>query len=90
MPHLIVEFVQELASDEQVEMMLDALHEAAAATGLFVESHIKVRAIPVRFYRIGGGNDAFIHAQLRIKQGRTDQQKKVLSGAALLTRQPNK
>ncbi len=83
MPHLIIEYAQSLATDEQVPPLLDAVHEAALATGLFPESHIKTRAIPLQFCRTGSGSDPFIHAQLRIKEGRSDAQKKELSSAVL-------
>ncbi len=63
--------------------MLDAVHAAAAATGLFDESHIRVRAIPVTYYRIAGRYAHFIHAQCRIHPGRDDAQKRVLSTALL-------
>ncbi len=83
MPHLIIEYAHSLATDEQVPLLLDAVHDAALATGLFPESHIKTRAIPVQFYRTGTGSDPFIHAQLRIKAGRSEAQKKELSGVVL-------
>lgn len=79
MPHLIIEYAHTLAKDEQVPPLLDAVHAAAVATGLFEESHIRTRAIPVRFYRTGTGTAPFIHAQLRILVGRTDRQKRELS-----------
>lgn len=83
MPHLIVEYADDLATDDDVIPMLDAVHAAAVSTGLFDETHIKTRAIPVRHYRTGTGHGPFIHAQLRIKAGRTEAQKRELSGAVL-------
>ena len=83
MPHLIIEFARDLAEDDQVSDLLDTVHKAAKDTGLFIESHIKIRAVPVQFYRTGVTRDPFIHAQLRIKSGRSAQQKKALSEAIL-------
>ncbi|MDH5258025.1 MAG: 5-carboxymethyl-2-hydroxymuconate Delta-isomerase [Gammaproteobacteria bacterium] len=83
MPHLIVEYVCHLVTDEAVFAMIDSVHDATKETGLFVESHIKIRAIPISFYRTGGRSDPFIHAQLRIKSGRNDAQKKKLADAVL-------
>lgn len=83
MPHLIIEYSQSLASAQQVESMLDYVHQAVQKNGLFDASHIKIRAHPVTFYRVGGTDECFIHAQLRIKPGRTVQQKKSLSDAVL-------
>jgi 5-carboxymethyl-2-hydroxymuconate isomerase len=84
-PHLILEFARGLAGDDEVPAMLDAVHGAAVSTGLFQEEHIKTRAIPVLFYRTGTGtgHGPFIHAQLRIKSGRDEVQKRALSQAVL-------
>ncbi len=83
MPHLIIEYAQELATADQVTQMLDAVHDAAYATGLFEQSHIRTRAIPVEFYRTGTSRAPFVHAQLRIHSGRDATQKRLLSGAVL-------
>jgi len=83
MPHLIIEYVQTLATDEQVSMLLDTVHHAALASELFPEDHIKTRAVPVKFYRVGSGDEPFIHAQLRIKAGRNEEQKQALSSMVL-------
>ncbi len=83
MPHIIIEFARETASDEQLPALLDAVHTAVATSGLFTESHIKIRMLPVTFYRTGGGDAPFVHGQLRIKQGRSESQKKALSEAVL-------
>lgn len=83
MPHLIIEFSQDLAEAEQVEAMLDAVHQAAAGTGLFEVGHIRVRAVPVAYYRVGGEREPFIHVQCRIHAGRSEAQKRQLSEAVL-------
>jgi len=83
MPHLIIEFADNMAADNAVSDMLDAVHDATVETGLFIDSHIKTRAIPVKFYRTGVGRDTFIHVQLRIKSGRNETQKKMLSESVL-------
>lgn len=83
MPHLIIEYADDLASDADIPPLLDAVHAAAVSTGLFDESHIKTRAIAVSHYRTGTGHGPFIHAQLRIKAGRTGAQKRELSAAVL-------
>lgn len=83
MPHLIIEFAQELAEAEQVETLLDAVHRAAAGTGLFEENYIRVRAMPVAHYRCGGKREPFIHVQCRIHAGRNEVMKKQLSEAVL-------
>ena len=83
MPHLIIEYAQELADAERASAMLDAVHQAALGTGLFHEHHIRTRAIPVVHYRTGAGRTPFVHAQLRIHSGRSPDQKRALSAAVL-------
>ena len=85
MPHMIIEFSHDLATAERIGNMMDAVHQAALSTGLFEEGHIKIRMIPVQYYRTGKSRDAFIHAQLRIHAGRNSEQKKMLSEAVLVS-----
>jgi len=85
MPHLLIEFSRDLASDAQIAAMLDAIHKAVAATGLFEASHIRVRAYPTHLYRVGGHSKPFIHAQIRIHAGRSAEQKRHLSDVVLKT-----
>lgn len=81
MPHLIVEFSAEQASRAQVERMLDAAHQAVVDSGLFEPDHIRVRALPLAFYRCGGEASHFIHAQLRLHRGRSPEQKRCCAAA---------
>ena len=83
MPHLLVEFPQDNVSAEQIELLLDDVHAAAVGTGLFEESHVRIRAIPLLHYRAGGQPEPFIHLQCRIHAGRSDEQKRRLSEAVL-------
>ncbi len=83
MPHIIIEFSSDIASDSQIGVMLDAVHQAAVASGLFDASHVRVRAYPAHLYRVGGSIDPFLHAQVRIHPGRSTEQKKNLSNAIL-------
>lgn len=85
MPHVIIEFTQGLASDVQIEAMLDTMHTTIAATGLFHTSHIRIRAHPLTFHRCGGSKTHFIHAQVRLHTGRDADQKRGLSDAVLAT-----
>ena len=85
MPHLILEYSQSLVNEEQLDALLDQLHQAVCATQLFTESHIKLRAYAACHYRIGGEQRPFIHTQLRIKPGRNSEQKQHLTAAILST-----
>jgi 5-carboxymethyl-2-hydroxymuconate isomerase len=83
MPHLIIEFADEPAVAKRIEPLVDAVHRAAVETGLFDESHIRVKAIPVAHYRVAGKVDPFLHVQCRIHAGRTEEQKRQLSEGVL-------
>lgn len=83
MPHIVIEYPADAVNDSQVEAMLDAVHQSVVASGLFDESHIKLRALPLDHYRLGGRRAPFLHAQLRIHRGRTPEQRQLLSRGVL-------
>ena len=83
MPHLIIEVAWDAATQEQLPRLVDAVHQTALACGMFEPSHVKTRAVTVSCYRTGTDDYPFIHAQLRIKPGRSSAQKQALSEAVL-------
>jgi 5-carboxymethyl-2-hydroxymuconate isomerase len=83
MPHLIIEVAWDAAQPAQLPPLVDAVHRAVINSALFEPSHVKTRAIPVSCYRNGTDDRPFIHAQLRIKPGRTTEQKRALSAVVL-------
>ena len=83
MPHIIIEYADQLANDAEVRAMLQAIHRAVADSGLFVANQIKTRAYPFREFTLAGGRDAYIHVQARIKSGRDTDNKKRLAGLIL-------
>lgn len=85
MPHFIIEFSEESATDERIGNLMDSLYHAAVASELFEPDNIKVRMHPLRYYTSANSRDSFIHAQLRIHNGRTPEQKKMLSDSVLAT-----
>jgi 5-carboxymethyl-2-hydroxymuconate isomerase len=84
MPHVIIEFAQDAVAPEQVPALLEAVHNAAMFCGLFEPSHVKTRARPIDIYRVGTDDHPFIHVQLRIKAGRSAEQKAALTDAILI------
>lgn len=70
MPHLSLEFSQEIARDHDISALCDHLFTALAETGVFGVSDIKVRAKPVEFYRSGAEPQSFVHATLMLMEGR--------------------
>ena len=83
MPHVIIEYAPEGLGEEGVPALLERVHGAVAATGLFDEGNIKVRALPVAHYLVAGARRPFIAVQCRIHAGRTVEQRRALSEAVL-------
>jgi 5-carboxymethyl-2-hydroxymuconate isomerase len=72
MPHIIVEYSANLEPELDLGSLLDAIHVAALATGVFPIGGLRTRVARRDTYRIADchpGN-AFIHLQLRIGAGR--------------------
>ena len=76
MPHIIIEYSEELLADTEVHTMLNAVHGSIADSGLFKASQIKTRAYPFKEFTNAGENDPYIHIQARIKSGRDANNKK--------------
>jgi 5-carboxymethyl-2-hydroxymuconate isomerase len=84
MPHVIIEYARDALATGQSEPLLEAVHNAAMFCGLFEAGHVKTRAVAIDHYRVGTGKHPFIHVQLRIKAGRSAEQKSALSDAILV------
>lgn len=76
MPHIIVEYPDDLLAEFQVEDILNTIHNTVSESGLFDPTHIKIRAYPFTDYTNGGKIEPYIHIQTRIKSGRNDDDKK--------------
>ncbi len=83
MPHLIIEYSEEIAGDVDLDALVDAAHGGAMASGLFPEYDIKTRAIAYAHHRTGQTRDSFVHLTLRLLSGRDDAQKAALSESVL-------
>ncbi|MFD1216092.1 MULTISPECIES: 5-carboxymethyl-2-hydroxymuconate Delta-isomerase [Microbulbifer] len=85
MPHLVIEYAQKLEENLSIPALVTDAHQAMSATGLFSADAIKTRAVPYRNFVLGrnpqGSGDQFIHAEVRILEGRTTEQKETLSAA---------
>ncbi|OHX12735.1 hypothetical protein BI347_03885 [Chromobacterium sphagni] len=81
MPHCVIECPAELARRQDMKPLMLAVHEAAAASGLFEASDIKVRVLPSEHYLVGGATEPYVHVTSHILAGRSDQQKKRLTEA---------
>jgi len=72
MPHLIVEYSANLEPDVDVSRLVQVVHAAALATGVFPIGGLRTRAERRDVYAIADGHpdNAFVHVQARIGTGR--------------------
>lgn len=73
MPHQIVEYSANLEGVIDMDGLLERLHGAALATGIFPLAGLRTRAVRRDRYRIADGHpdNAFVHVSLRIRYGRS-------------------
>ena len=83
MPHIIVEYSEQLLEDAEVHTMLKTVHGSIADSGLFKANQIKTRAYPFKEFTNAGENSPYIHIQVRIKVGRDADNKKRLGKVIL-------
>ena len=82
MPQITVEYSRNLEARADVRALVDAVHEAARATGLFDRGNgIRTRAAPRDVYRVADGDpaNAFVAVILRIAEGRSVEQRTKLA-----------
>ncbi|MDM1554419.1 MULTISPECIES: 5-carboxymethyl-2-hydroxymuconate Delta-isomerase [Chryseobacterium] len=79
MPHFIIECSQDILQQRAPDEIMDVVYNAAESTGLFAVNDIKVRLQPYQYYRLGEGKKNFLHVFGYIMQGRSTEQKAVLS-----------
>ena len=72
MPHLVLEYSANLEPSIDIDGLLEAVHEAAAATGVFPRGGIRSRAVGHDRYRIADGHpdNGFVFLNVRIGAGR--------------------
>ncbi len=83
MPHIVIEYAQNLDTSLDLNALVKAVHEGALRADLFEADAIKVRAIAYQHYLVAGQVTDFIHLNTRILSGRSEQQKKHLSQCLL-------
>ena len=83
MPHIIIEYAQELASSRKIPSLVKHLHQAAIESGLFDTPAIKSRALAYEDYICGEHVAPFIHVTAKILDGRTLEQQQHLSESLL-------
>ncbi|MPS28311.1 5-carboxymethyl-2-hydroxymuconate isomerase [Pigmentiphaga sp.] len=91
MPHLWMEYSDNLESHVEVDALLGDVHREVVADGVFPLAGLRTRAVPVRRYRIADGHpdNVFVHFVLRTLPGRDPAVKKASTDrlfAAILAR----
>ncbi|WP_042147023.1 5-carboxymethyl-2-hydroxymuconate Delta-isomerase [Paucisalibacillus sp. EB02] len=80
MPHITVEYTDNLRDDGDIKGLLKKINETLIAEGgTFPVGGIRSRAIELKDYVVADGtgkDDAFIHVTLKIGSGRSDEVKK--------------
>ena len=83
MPHIIVEYAEQIVNYTQVDAVLQTIHRSIADSGLFKADQIKTRAYSFKKFTNAGGSEPYIHIQARIKSGRDVGNKKRLGDVIL-------
>lgn len=81
MPHLYVEYSANLTGLNEQALLEQLNHAVCSHATVADEADLKSRIAPVQQYRIGlqPADRGFVHVQLRLLAGRTDDVKKELS-----------
>ncbi len=83
MPHFLIDCSNSVIEEKSKTEIMTAVHQAAVDSGLFDPKDIKVRVRPFEEYMVGGTTEPFIHIFSHIMQGRTTEQKAMLSKAVV-------
>ena len=83
MPHCIIDYSQDVAAEVDIDELMEAVHLGALDSGLFPEYDIKTRALEFARHRTGQTRDSFVHVAVHLLDGRSDEQKSMLSEAVL-------
>lgn len=82
MPHIIIEFSENLTATTEIQSMVHDMHHALDGMHNVTLDRIKTRAIPCPYFEVGdkGRDGSFIHVTFRLLPGRTPEQKTYMSG----------
>ena len=71
MPHIVVEYSANLDKDLDIRNLVDRVHEAVLASGVFELGAVRTRAERRDVYRVADGdpNNGFVHVDIRIAPG---------------------
>ena len=81
MPHIVIEHSTDGHAHFDATALMRALHDAASNTGVVQAADLKIRAMAFADYLVAGTRDGFCHVSLYLLEGRTPEQKVMLSEA---------
>lgn len=84
MPHIIVEYTDNIKSEANIPHLLEKLNEVLIERNqIYPVGGIRSRALELKDYRVADGreDDAFVHTTFKIGRGRTQEQKEETSQA---------
>ncbi|WP_296386403.1 5-carboxymethyl-2-hydroxymuconate Delta-isomerase [Winogradskyella sp.] len=79
MPHFVIDCSEQIIRLKTPNEIMQKVYNTAEFSGLFDQGDIKVRITPFEHYNIGNTKDDFIHIFANIMEGRTPNQKAMLS-----------
>lgn len=79
MPHFIIECSETILQQQAPGAIMQAIYDAAEASGLFAAGDIKVRLHPYHYFTLGPGKNDFLHIFGYIIEGRSTEQKAALA-----------
>lgn len=81
MPNLVMEYSNSVEERVNIPSLLEDLHQVVLQSHLFEQAAVKSRAIRVNDWLIGdvGNTTDFIHVSVELLDGRSDEQKALLS-----------
>ncbi|MDA0781948.1 MAG: 5-carboxymethyl-2-hydroxymuconate Delta-isomerase [Rickettsiales bacterium] len=85
MPHIIIEYSDNLKKDIKDSSVTEKLHKAVTESGLFSPDAVKARAIGYSDYVLPEGAKSFIHITVSILEGKSTGQKASLSNSVFDT-----
>jgi 5-carboxymethyl-2-hydroxymuconate isomerase len=91
MPHIIVEYSANLDGSLDIQALVNDLHQVAVDSGVAEVAAIRTRAKRRDAYRVADGDpkNAFVHVTMRLRIGRSEEQRKTLADALLAATDKN-
>ncbi len=85
MPHIVVEYSSNLEAQVSPRRLVDSLHHAALATGVFPLGGLRTRAERREIYAVADGDpdNAFVAVVARIGEGRDAETRKRVAAALM-------